>query len=160
MVHGGAALFYNFFPGEDLPELRPWAGVRFVGPRPRGFAFSHYLRLELRAFYLKGESKWETSLRGRWQIQVTSPLFRIGSARDFYGVVSAEPFFEIGETVVGSFGDRFRFNLGLGKQVTKDLRMDLNYLFHKVRVPEEDGAPLTFDDHVVRLRLYYTFNRR
>ena len=25
-LHGGAALFYNFFDGEDLPELRPWVG--------------------------------------------------------------------------------------------------------------------------------------
>ena len=36
-LHGGAALFYNFFSGEDLPELRPWVGVRFLGPRPGGW---------------------------------------------------------------------------------------------------------------------------
>jgi hypothetical protein len=36
--HGGAALFYNFFSGEDLPEIRPWVGARIVGPRPGRFA--------------------------------------------------------------------------------------------------------------------------
>ena len=49
-LHGGVALFYNFITGEDLPELRPWVGTRFVGPRPGGFVISNYFRLELRAF--------------------------------------------------------------------------------------------------------------
>ncbi len=59
--------------------------------------------------------------------------------------------------MTGSFGDRFRINAGLGKQVNDSLRIDLNYLFHKIRVPEQGGS-LDFDDHVVRLRFFYTFN--
>jgi len=156
--HGGAALFYNFFPGDDLPELRPWVGVRFKGPRPGGWLFTNYFRLELRAFYLKSRSEWETGLRGRWQVQVTSPRFRIGSAEEFYGLFSVEPFFEIGSSVSGSFGDRYRINLGLGKQVKDGLRIDLNYLFHKIRIPDT-GGNLDLDDHVLRLRFFYTFGK-
>jgi hypothetical protein len=46
-LHGGAALFYNFFQNTDLPELRPWIGARLVGPRPAGWVVSNYFRLEL-----------------------------------------------------------------------------------------------------------------
>ena len=37
------------------------------------------------------------------------------------------------------------------------MRVELNYLWHKVRVTESDGE-LEADDHVVRLRLFYGFN--
>ena len=157
-LHGGAALFYNFF-GEidDLPELRPWLGVRFAGPRPGGFVITNYFRLELRAFYLKGSSAWDVGLRGRWQLQVTSPRFSIGSAKEFYALTSIEPFFELGSPVEGAFGSRFRYNIGIGKAVNQGLRIDLNYLFHRVRVTEESGD-LTADDHVARLRFFYSLN--
>jgi hypothetical protein len=157
-LHGGAALFYNFFKDlEDLPELRPWLGLRLVGPRPGGFVISNYFRLELRAFYLKTDSEWEVGWRGRWQVQVVTPRFRIGSADGFYALTSIEPFFEIGSSIAGAFGDRYRFNIGIGKQVSRGLRIDLNYLFHSIRLIEEDGS-LEADDHVVRLRFFQSFN--
>lgn len=157
-LHGGAGLFYNFFSGEDLPEIRPWVGVRLKGPRPGGFTISNYFRLEYRAFYLKSKSEWDAGLRGRWQVQATSPRFAIGSAEEFYGLASIEPFFEIGSSVAGSFGDRFRINAGLGRQFNDGLRVELNYLFHKIRLPDESGE-LEVDDHVLRLRFFYSFNR-
>ena len=156
-LHGGAALFYNFFEGEeDLPELRPWLGVRFGWPRLGGFAFSHYLRLELRAFYLHEESQWDGSLRGRYQLAVQSPRFAIGPADAFYILASVEAFEDLAATDNTTFGDRFRFNFGIGKKVTNALRMELNYLFHKVRLSDERGD-FDFDDHVVRLRFFYSF---
>ena len=119
-LHGGAALFYNFFGDtEDLPELRPWLGVRLLGPRPGGFVISNYFRLELRAFYLKGSSEWDTALRGRWQLQVTSPRFSIGSAEEFYTLTSIEPFIDFASTVEGAFGSRVRYNIGIGKEVAQ-----------------------------------------
>ena len=157
-LHGGAALFYNFFPGDDLPELRPWVGVRLVGPRPGGFTISNYFRMELRAFYLKSVSEWDAGFRGRWQLQVTSPRFSIGSARELYALISIEPFFEIGSSIEGTFGDRVRINAGLGRQFTEGLRIELNYLFHKIRLPGE-GGDLDLDDHVLRLRFFYRFKR-
>ena len=133
-------------------------GIRFVGPRPGGFVISNYFRLELRAFYLKGEAEWNATLRGRWQLQVTSPRFSIGSAEEFYALISIEPFFDLeSKTIDGIFGSRFRYNMGIGKQVTRGLRIDLNYLFHRVRVLDE-GGDLTADDHVVRLRFFYSIN--
>lgn len=157
-LHGGAALFYNFFgDGADLPELRPWLGTRFVWPRLGGFAFSHYFRLELRAFYIKEDSKWDAVLRGRYQLAVKSPDFAIGNAAGFYGLASAEIFDDLTATVNETFGDRYRFNIGIGKKVTPALRAELNYLFHTFRVSDERGD-FDFDDNVVRLRLFYSFN--
>jgi len=154
-LHGGAALFYNFFDGEDLPELRPWVGTRFMTQLPAGWTLTNYLRLEYRAFYLKSESDWSGTFRGRWQIQVISPRFEIGSVKGFYGLASVEPFFDLASDIEGTFGDRYRINFGMGRKVSGDLRAELNYLFHQVRVPEEDGT-LTLDDHVLRLRFFYT----
>ena len=157
-LHGGAALFYNFIDqGEDLPEIRPWVGGRLSGPRPGGFLISNYFRLELRAFHFKEDSKWDTVFRGRWQLQVTSPRFRIGSAEEFYALTSIEPFFHIGSSLPDYFGDRFRYNFGMGKNVNQALRIELNYLFHRIRIEDEDGR-LDADDHVVRVRLFYRFS--
>ena len=156
-LHGGAALFYNFFPGEDLPEFRPWVGVRFVTELPSEFSLSNYFRLEWRAFYFKEKSKWDAGFRFRWQLQVTSPRFRIGSLEEFYGLVSVEPFIDGSSEIDDTFGDRFRYNMGIGKQVAGGLRIDLNYLFHSIRVSEVEGN-FNFDDHVIRLRFFYSLN--
>jgi len=158
-LHGGAALFYNFFRDtEDLPEIRPWVGLRLTGPSPGGFVISNYFRLELRAFYLKQYSDWEAVLRGRWQVQVTSPAFGVVSADDFYALASVEVFQDLGSSVEDAFGDRFRINFGVGKAVSQALRVDLNYLFHKIRVIGEDGSDLDSDDHVIRLRFFYSIS--
>lgn len=156
-LHGGAALFYNFFDGDDLPELRPHIGVRLPYRTQSGWTISNYFRLEYRAFYLKRESSWEGNFRGRWQVQATTPRFKIGSAREFYGLASVEPFFDFGSGSSDTFGDRFRINFGMGKLFGKRLRAELNYLFHQIRLPEQGGS-LDVDDHVVRLRFFYTFD--
>jgi len=156
-LHGGVALFYNFLTGEDLPELRPHVGVRLVTPLPSDWVLSNFLRLELRAFYLQSQSDWDAGLRFRWQVQVVSPRFRIGSLEEFYGLASAEPFIDGSSGIEGTFGDRFRFNVGLGRQFSSQLRIDLNYLFHVIRVSDEDGN-FNADDHVIRLRFFYSVN--
>ena len=81
----------------------------------------------------------------------------MGSVEDLYLVTSIEPFIDVGNSIAGVFGDRYRFNFGLGKAFGKALRVDLNYVFHKIRIFELDGE-LEADDHVVRLRFFYHFN--
>jgi len=157
--HGGIALFYNFLDNEeDLPELRPWVGLRLIGPEPGGWVIGNYFRLEYRAFYLKSEDRWDTVWRGRWQFQVTTPDFAIGSAERFYALASIEPFTNFGgKSIGGALVDRIRTNIGMGKKVTPALRMDLNYLFHRIRV-SDDSQDFDLDDHVLRLRFFYHFN--
>ena len=159
LMHGGAALFYNFFQDtEDLLELRPWVGVRMMWPRPEGgFSFSHYFRLELRAFYLKEDNKWDSSLRGRYQFQVSYGDFSLGSLTGFTVLTSIEPFFNIGSSLPETFGDRFRYNLGIGKRVIPSMRIDVNYLFHRIRL---GSGELKLDDHVVRVRFFFHFRKQ
>lgn len=155
-LHGGAALFYNFFDGEDLPELRPFVGVRFPYKTPGGWVISNYFRLEYRAFYIKSDSDWDGGFRGRWQLQATSPRFEIGSVQNFYSHASVEPFFDFSSDRDDTFGDRYRINLGMGRQFKDRLRAEMNYMFHKIRLPDESGT-LELDDHVLRIRFFYSF---
>jgi hypothetical protein len=155
-LHGGVGLFYNFIKdGYDLPEIRPWVGIRFIWPRIGGFSFSHYFRLEYRAFYFKSEQKWETSFRGRYQLQISNNNFSIGELKGFVALASIELFEDMNTFIDGTFGDRYRFNIGFGKRIFDDLRIDINYVFHKLNL---GGGLLQADDHIIRTRFFYNFN--
>ena len=157
-LHGGAALFYSFYKeGEDLPELRPWVGLRLFWPRTTNFLISHYFRMELRAFYLAGDGDWEAVLRGRYQVQVMSPELDFGFGKGFYFLTSFEVFENLGESITEAFGDRLRYNFGIGKGISRSLRIELNYLFHKIAASEQ-REDFKLDDHVIRLRLFYNVN--
>ena len=154
-LHGGAALFYNFLRNvPDLPEMRPWVGLRFIWPRIEGFAFSHYFRGEYRAFYYKEEKNWEAYFRGRYQFQISNNNFSIGDLKGFVALASIELFEDMSSLVDGIFGDRYRFNFGFGKRVIPNLRIDINYVFHKLNI----GGQLESDDHIIRTRFFYNFN--
>jgi hypothetical protein len=69
-LHGGTSLINNSFDDDDdLFEIRPWAAVQFLWPRPGGFTISHRLRPELRNIYIKSDSSWSTSFRTRYRLQ-------------------------------------------------------------------------------------------
>ena len=154
-LHGGAALFYNFLRDiPDLPELRPWVGLRFIWPRFEGFTFSHYFRVEYRAFYYKEDKIWDAYFRSRYQFQVSNNNFSIGDLKGFVALVSVELFEDMSSLDDGTFGDRYRFNFGFGKRIIPKLRIDINYVFHKLNI----GGLLESDDHIIRTRFFYNFN--
>jgi hypothetical protein len=154
-IHGGMALFYNFLRDlPDLPELRPWVGIRFVWPRIGGFAFSHYFRVEYRAFYYKEQKNWDSNYRGRYQFQIANSNFSIGDLKGLVAIASIELFEDMTTLIDKKFGDRYRFNFGFGKRVIPDLRIDINYVFHKINI----GGQLESDDHIIRTRFFYNFN--
>ena len=45
----------------------------------------------------------------------------------------------------------------MGKKVSSAWRVELNYVFHTLRLSDARGD-FDFDDHVMRLRLFYSFN--
>ena len=122
--------------GESSVRLQPRALIRVLLGALVLFAVTSAVS---QALQFEEFHTWTAGLRGRWQLQATSPRFAIGSAEEFYALASIEPFFEIGSSIVGSFGDRFRINLGLGRQFNEGLRVALNYLFHKIRLPDASG---------------------
>ena len=154
MVHGGLAWFHTSIDEADsVDELRPWVGLRLLGPRPGKWVFSNYFRLELRHFN-PGATETRTFWRGRYQLQATSPRFRIGRAEDFYVLSFVEWFADVGSDREGLFASQFRYDLGIGKQATDRLRVELNYLLQKAAV---EGTGLEPTDHILRLRLFYRF---
>lgn len=156
-LHGGVGWFHTVFSdAADLHELRPWLGLRAPWPRLGGFIFSHYLRLELRAFSRSDATTWDREWRGRYQLQVVSPDFGIGSAEGFFALSSIEFFKNIDSSLSDLFVNRIRVNVGLGKRVTQALRMELNYLYHKSRAGDTYNFEIT--SHALRLRLFYTIN--
>jgi hypothetical protein len=157
-LHGGLGWFHTFFQTTgDADELRPWLGVRFVGPRLGGFLIQNYFRLEFRVFEFQTAGTGTTAWRGRWQVQVRSPDFSIGSAERFYAVAFAEFFHTFGTEIQGFAAERLRLNLGAGKTLSPRWRMELNGMFQKGRV-EQGLAGFDLDEGILRLRLVYSFN--
>jgi hypothetical protein len=155
-LHGGLGWFHTFFQdAEDADEIRPWLGIRFVGPRPGGWLIQNYFRLELRAFEFGGGS--ESAWRGRWQLQVRSPDFRIASAEGFYALAFVEAFHTFDAEIQGFAAERLRLNLGAGKTLSRAWRVELNGMYQKGRV-EEGLTGFDLDEGILRLRLFYSFN--
>jgi len=157
-LHGGIAWFHTFFPDtHDADEFRPWFGARIVGPRPGGFLIQNYLRLEARVFEFGGDQGTDTAWRGRWQVQVRSPDFGIGSAERFYAVAFGEVFHTFDNEIEGFAAERLRLSLGLGKAFSRVWRMELNGMFQHGRV-DEGVTGFDLDEGILRLRMFYTFN--
>lgn len=155
MLHGGIAYFRtNFDDGDPTNEIRPWVGLRLVGPRPGRYVFSHYFRVEWRSFY-RGDDERESNGRARYQLQFTSPRFKIGGAEGFYWLTFVELFHNFGSSLEGFEVAQFRFDIGAGKQLNRGLRLELNYLLQKVAVEDLGLEP---NDHILRVRLNYSFN--
>ncbi len=71
----------------------------------------------------------------------------------FYALASIETFKDFGASIGGSLVDRIRTNIGMGKRVTPALRIELSYLFHRIRL-NEATRDFGLDDHVLRLRFF------
>lgn len=156
-LHAGVGWFHTFFrDASDADEIRPWVGVRIVGPRPGGFVIQNYFRLETR-FFEFGRGVERAVWRGRWQLQARSPDFRIGSAERFYAVAFSEVFNTFDGDVEGFSVERLRLNAGLGRTFSSTWRAELNGLFQSGRV-EEGLTGFDLDDIILRLRMFYTFN--
>ena len=155
LLHGGAAWFHtNVDERNNVNEIRPWVGLRLVGPRPGRFVFTNYFRAEYRLFD-RGDGFRDKIWRGRYQLQLTSPRFKIGRSEGFYALTFGEVFKDFGSTIDGLFLGQFRFDVGIGKQVSRGLRIEVNYLYQKVGI---EGTGLEPSDHILRVRLFYGFN--
>lgn len=156
LLHGGLAWFHTRLQDDDnINEVRPWVGIRFLGPHPGRFKLSHYFRAEYRAFKGAGLTDWEASVRVRYQLQLTTPRFKIGRSRSWYAMSFIEGFSDAAVSIDELETTQFRFNIGLGKKLSNDLRVEVNYLFQKVAVDELGLQP---SDHILRVRFFLDTN--
>jgi hypothetical protein len=158
-LHGGAAWFQTWIKdGLNASEIRLWAGVRLVGPRPWGWTVSNYFRLEQRNFHIEGHSGWDGVWRARWQLQIRTPDFRVGSVKRLYALTSIEPFDNLGTSLWGDVGvDRIRFVAAAGKKVGRGWRVEFDYTFQATRL-SDDTVSFDLSDNILRLRFFYNIN--
>ena len=152
-VHGGIRFFKTFNDDdEDTFEIGPWQGLRFIGPNPGGYAISHYFRLEQRMTWgTQGDNDFDFTLRARYQLGVRSPNYNIIFKNGIYLLGSIEPFVDV-ETPM--FVNRIRWDVGLGTRISDSLRVQLHYHLQQGR--RSASSAFAADEHVLRLRLFYT----
>ena len=160
-VHGGIRFFKTFFDGdEDTFEIGPWQGLRFTWPKIGNYAISHYFRLEERMIWqTQGDEDFDFSLRGRYQIGVRSPNFDILFKNGVYLLGSVELFWNLEDNFTDNFANRIRYDMGVGTKVYDAWRVQLHYVLQDGRAIEDDffRDPFDSDEHILRLRLFYTF---
>lgn len=154
-VMGGVRLFHTDLEAADDPsEAGPWQGLKVVWPRIGGYAVSHLLRLEERTIFTAGISDFY--VRGRYRLEIRSPAFDVLFKNGMYLLGSVEVFSDLETPLSDSFVNRIRYDFGVGTAISDTWRVALHYLRHQHR--RDAGGPFTTGAHIVRLRLYYTFN--
>ena len=161
-VHGGIRFFKTFIDDEeDTFEIGPWQGLRFLWPKIGSYAISHYFRLEERMIWqTQGEEDFDFNLRGRYQIGVRSPNFDILFKNGIYLLGSMELFWNLEDKFTDNFANRIRYDMGVGTKVSDAWRVQLHYVLQDGRAIEDDffRDPFDSDEHILRLRLFYTFD--
>lgn len=156
-LHGGIGFAYTYqkFPGDRF-EIRPWLGARFYWPRPGGFVFSHYFRLEDRYNYSEFRDTWDSAFRARYKLGLKTPTFSVVGADGFYVTTSLELFKELSGALLERFANRGRIDIGPGKHFGESWRAELHYLYQSSGLFIQEG--IQTDEHILRLRLFYVFN--
>jgi hypothetical protein len=161
-VHGGIRFFKTFFDdNDDTFEFGPWQGLRFTWPKIGDYAFSHYFRLEERMIWqTEGERDFDFNLRGRYQLGVRSPTYDILFKNGTYLMATMELFWNLEDYFFDSFANRIRWDFGAGTKISDAWRVQLHYVLQDGRAIEEGTFqnPFSSEEHILRLRLFYTFN--
>ena len=160
-VHGGVRFFRTFFDdGDDTFEIGPWQGLRFVWPMIGSYAISHYLRLEERMVWqTEGERDSDFTVRGRYQLGVRSPNYDILVKNGIYLTGSVELFWNLENNISDNVVNRIRYDVGAGTKVSDAWRVELHYVLQDGREIEDLFQDLfSSEEHILRLRLFYSFN--
>ena len=154
-VHGGIRFFQTFSDDrDDTFEIGPWQGLRFVGPVFGDYPISHYFRLEERMTWeTEGDRDFDFTVRARYQLGVRTPDYNIFLKNGIYLLGSVEPFWNVERPM---FVNRIRWDAGVGTKVNDAWRIQLHYLLQQGR--RSASSAFTVDEHILRLRLFYTFN--
>jgi hypothetical protein len=158
-AHGGIRFFKTFSDDEDNAfEIGPWQGLRFVWPKIGSYAVSHYFRLEERMIWqTEGDSDFDFNLRGRYQLGARSPNYDILFKNGIYLMGSVELFWNLEDNFFNNFGNRIRWDFGVGTKISAAWRVQLHYVLQDGRAIEDDlfRDPFDSEEHILRLRLFY-----
>jgi hypothetical protein len=157
-VHGGVRFFRTSFEDDpDTFEVGPWQGLRFIWPRFKGYAVSHFLRLEERMIWkANGESDFDFTLRSRYKLGVRTPNFDLLFPNGIYMTGSLELFWNLEDGFGQNLLNRIRYDLGAGTNISKAWRVELHGISQDGG--EIDLDPFSSDEKILRVRLFYRFN--
>ena len=157
-VHGGVRFFRTAFKDDlDTFEVGPWQGLRFIWPRFKGYAVSHYLRLEERMIWkIDGESGVDLILRSRYKLGIRTPNYDLLFPNGIYLTGSLEFFWNLEDGFAQNLVNRVRYDLGVGTNISEKWRVELHGISQDGG--EIDLDPFSADQKIVRLRLFYLFN--
>jgi hypothetical protein len=137
---------------------QPGPSLRFFWPQVKGFTFSHFLRLEQRLLWLKKPvDNFNTTVRARYQLGIVSPTYYILFDNGIYLMGAVELFWDMKKSFTDNFKTRIRSHVGVGSRITDDWRVELQYVVQDGRSLAQDS--FTLDERILRLRLFYNFNR-
>ena len=107
----------------------------------------------------EGDSDFDFNLRGRYQLGVRSPNYDILFKNGIYLTGSVELFWNLEDSFTDKFVNRIRYDLGVGTQVSDAWRVQLHYVLQDGKAIEQVFQDLLdSEEHILRLRLFYTFN--
>ena len=108
----------------------------------------------------QGDSKSDFTVRARYQLGARSPNYDIFFPNGIFWTGSVELFWNLDENFSDNFVNRIRYDVGVGTKVSDAWRVELHYLLQDGRAIEDElfRDPLDSDEHILRLRLFYTFN--
>ena len=159
-VKGGIRFFKTFSDNDrDAFEIGPWQGFRFIWPiiGDYNYTISHYLRLEERMMWLTiSESEVDFFLRGRYQLGISSPDYDILFKNGIFLTGSVEFFWDLNNKFADNFLNQIRYDVGAGTHVSDAWQVELHYMLHRRRI--DSDALLADEEHILRLRFFYTFN--
>lgn len=159
-VKGGIRFFKTFSDNDrDAFEIGPWQGFRFIWPiiGDYNYPVSHYLRLEEQMIWLtNGESEFDFFLRGRYQLGISSPDYDILFKNGIFLTGTIEFFWDLNNKFADNFLSQIRYDVGAGTHVSDAWQVELHYLLHRRRIDAD--APFADEEHILRLRFFYTFN--
>lgn len=149
--HAGLGFFQTF--NHDAPnetELRPWQGIRLYGPRFGKFLIKHFIRFEQRIKWIQNDGRTAAALKIRYQISSDIPLkgnsIQVGTV---YFPISIELFGNVGKDLEERFADRTRIQVGIGKRIKENLKLEVVYILQRsANTFENDNSNL---DHIISI---------
>ena len=108
----------------------------------------------------EGDEDFSFNLRGRYQFGVRSPNYDILLKNGIYLLGTVELFWNLEKSLTDNFANRIRWDFGAGTKVSDAWRVQLHYVLQDGRAIEDDlfQDPFDSEEHILRLRLFYTFN--
>lgn len=156
-LRGGLSVFQTW--NKDITnqtELRMHQEANLKWPNLAGFVFKHMVRFEERFFFNENIEN-EFSARFRYRPSMETPDFKIfGIQRPFYGLISLDMFFPMGNIAAEIYVNNYRILCGLGNRISDKLRIELHYFWQRSRLLTGDGFKTA--ENVLRIRFFVMLN--